>query len=377
MMEQLWNGFSGWWATINWGDAPTWVGAVGTTAAVLFGVYTWRAKLRREDLAEFNLVKIQYSVHGNNIQIPVHVRAEAFNSNSHPIPLICLYGWDAGWRPRVMTVSGDVTVPPKTTAVATFNLQRAFRNRDFYVMVQGSRGQERLFSLQGKPLGFAARRVIARQRLRRGWAQLSAWVRGLFPHYLPESRPTNSRRARLGMFWKTFTASGHAAALLIWRFRPYRYLMLTAAGLLAMALIAFVVLGAPAAAGMLFLLLLASTLFGAALCALHTLWRLLDPNRLVLFAPDLGSSLDVIFKSNRRVSFANHARTFRGESAAALREAVATWIDGLEGYWLDIRAQNTRVAHHYMAQLPQLKIVGRDWTGHYRLAALPSETSGT
>lgn len=58
------------------------------------------------------------------------------------------------------------------------------------------------------------------------------------------------------------------------------------------------------------------------------------------------------------------------DSAPALRQAVASWLSIIDEGGLDIRAQNARVADHYMAQFPQLRIVGRDWTGQVRLGIL-------
>lgn len=377
MIEELANDFAKWWATINWGDAPTWVGAIGTTAAVLFGVHTWRSQLRKENLAEFRLVKIQFMIRGNGDSIPFHVRVEAFNSNPHPIPIICAYGWEEFWRPRALIATGDVTIPPGATAVAEVPLQRAFRERDFYVMVQGTGGEERLFSVQGKPLGFLARRVGARQRLRRAGARISALVRRLLPSRLPGTAPTNSRIARLGLYRRTFVVSASAGVIAVWRFAPYRWLVLITAGLLVAELIAFPLLGAPKLALAVALLVVALMLVGLLTHLIHTLWRLLDPNRIVVFAPDLGSSLDVVFKRRKRVSLANHGRAFRATSAPALREAVASWIEDIDGYRLDIRAQNMKVAEHYIAQFPRLRVVGHDWMGHYRLATSKSEPSGS
>ncbi|WP_336640276.1 hypothetical protein [Microbacterium sp. USHLN272] len=186
---------------------------------------------------------------------------------------------------------------------------------------------------------------------------------------LSGSIPAGTRRASLEMFWTTLQQTGSTATLLMWKFVPFRCLVLLAGGLLALEILAFLFLGMPMGALAIVLLVLAMLVAGFVVYALHTAWRLRDPHRLVLFAPDLGSSVDVIFKSRNRVSLANHGRAFGATSAPALRDSVAAWLNGLDGCHLDIRAQNRRVANHYIAQFPQLRISGRDWMGHYRLSA--------
>lgn len=186
--------------------------------------------------------------------------------------------------------------------------------------------------------------------------------------YLPASVPAGTQRASLGMFWTTLKQAASTATLLMWKFVPFRCLLIVAAGLFAVEILGFLLLGVPAGAAVIVLLLVVLLSMAFIVYALHTIWRLLDQDRLVLFAPDLGASVDVIVKSRDRLSLANHGRAFGATSAPALRESVAAWLEGLDGYHLDIRAQNKRVADHYMTQFPQLRISGRDWIGHYRLS---------
>lgn len=377
VIDELWAVFLRWWATIDWGDAPTWVGAIGTTAAVLLGVHTWRAQLRREDLVEFNLVKITHSV-GGGFSVPFYVQVDAYNSNPHPIPIVSAYSWDGFWRPRVLTSSGGLAVPPGATASTQIPLRRSLHQRDFYVMVQGSRGEERLFSLQGKPLGFFSRRVVARKKLRQIGDRIARCVGGMTPNRVPRGGvPMQSRRAGVKFYWRTLALATSALWLAVWLSVPFRGLMLLAGGLLAAVLLGLPLLGKPEASLTVLGWIVAMLLAASAVVTIHTLWRLLNPNRLVLFAPDLGSSIDVIFKSRQRISFANHGRAFRATSAPSLRETVASWIDDLDGFHLDIRAQNKRVADHYIAQFPRLVIVDHNWMGHVRLAALPDPVEET
>lgn len=143
--------------------------------------------------------------------------------------------------------------------------------------------------------------------------------------------------------------------------------MVVGLSLLVLELVFCLVIGAWAVAWLILALIVTYPILMTLVIALSTVWRLLDSNRLVLLAPDGGAVMDVIFKSRKRIALANHGRVFRSSSAPALRRAVANWIVDLEGYKLDIRAQNERVANLYLTQFPQLEKSGTDWMGHPKL----------
>lgn len=155
--------------------------------------------------------------------------------------------------------------------------------------------------------------------------------------------------------------------LALWNFPLWRWLMVGALGLLLLELAVIALLGGGDMAVLILAVIIALPVLGVAIVAIHTVWRVLDPNRLVWLASDSGALIDVIFKTRRRISLANHGRAFKATSAPALRDSVAEWVVVLEGYELDIRAQNQKVAELYIEQFPQLRIEGADWMGHPRL----------
>lgn len=160
---------------------------------------------------------------------------------------------------------------------------------------------------------------------------------------------------------------GAMLVLALWKFQLWRWLMFGALSLLLLeaAIIAF--LGDAEVLLLILGVIAALPVLSIAMVAVHVVWRILDPNRLVLIAPDGQSSLDVVFKSRRRISLANHGRAFGAKSARVLRASVADWLIGLADYQVDIRAQNKRVAEHYIQQFPQLAVIGHDWMGHPKL----------
>ena len=184
---------------------------------------------------------------------------------------------------------------------------------------------------------------------------------------IPDSRPSGCREARLYDSVTLLLLSISGTALITWRFRPWRWMVLVLAGLILLEITVFALIGAGDLALLLVLFMLILLVASVLVLAAHNIWRVLDPGRIVLLATDNGACLDAIFHRNGRITLSNHCRAFGASSAPSLRQAAATWLRDVDGGRLDLRAQNTRVAAHYMAQFPQLRIVGRDWMGHVRL----------
>ena len=187
---------------------------------------------------------------------------------------------------------------------------------------------------------------------------------------IPDTRPSDCREARISDSGALLLISLCATALITWRFLPWRWMVLIVTGLLLLELTVFALIGAGDIALLLVLLILFLLVASVFVLLIHNLWRVMDPGRLVLLSTDRRACLDVIFHRGGRVTPANHCRAFGARSAPALRRAVASWLSVIDEGGLDIRAQNMRVAEHYMAQFPQLRIVGRDWMGHVRLGIL-------
>lgn len=192
---------------------------------------------------------------------------------------------------------------------------------------------------------------------------------------LPAGRPSNGHDATFRDWWALLKVGVSMLVLALWNFLLWRWLMIGAVSLLLLEAAVIALLGGGDMAVLILAFIVALPVLCVATVAIHTAWRVLDPNRLVWLAPDGGALVDVIFKSRNRISLANHGRAFKAVSAPALRDSVAEWVAGLEGYELDIRAQNRRVAELYVEQFPQLGVVGTDWMGHPRLGLreIPAE----
>lgn len=184
---------------------------------------------------------------------------------------------------------------------------------------------------------------------------------------LPSSRPPSGHDAKFHDSWALLKVGVSMLVLAIWNFQLWRWLMIGALSLLLLEAAVIALLGGGEMVVMLLAFIVGLPIMCVALVAIHIVWRVLDPHRLVWLAPDGGSLVDVIFKTRRRFSLANHGRAFNATSAPALRDTVAQWVASLSGYKLDIRAQNHKVAELYIRQFPQLEIVGKDWMGHPKL----------
>ena len=192
---------------------------------------------------------------------------------------------------------------------------------------------------------------------------------------LPDSRPSGVREASWGDAWLLVKMGGAMLVLALWKFQLWRWVMIGALALLVLEAVIIALLGEAELVILILVVIAALPVLSIAMVAVHVAWRLLDPNRLVLIAPDGRSSLDVLFKSKRRMSLANHGRAFGARSARVLRASVADWLIGLSEHQVDIRAQNKRVAEHYIQQFPQLVITGHDWMGHPKLGLTAVRTA--
>ncbi|MGM1017111.1 MAG: hypothetical protein ACQEW8_06185 [Actinomycetota bacterium] len=104
----------------------------------------------------------------------------------------------------------------------------------------------------------------------------------------------------------------------------------------------------------------------------HTAFRLRDPHRYVLLAPDRRAGLDVIFRRDGTVTLANHARLLGATSAPALRAGVGAWLMSMADRRIVFKAQNRTVADLYIREFPHLTAEeGSDILGRVRVSAGP------
>lgn len=104
----------------------------------------------------------------------------------------------------------------------------------------------------------------------------------------------------------------------------------------------------------------------------HTAFRLRDPHRYVLLAPDRRAGLDVIFRGDGTVTLANHARLLGATSAPALRASVGEWLMSVADRRIVFKAQNRTVADLYIREFPHLAAEeGSDALGRVRVSAGP------
>ncbi|MBZ4488094.1 hypothetical protein LQ938_11530 [Microbacterium sp. cx-55] len=159
--------------------------------------------------------------------------------------------------------------------------------------------------------------------------------------------------------------------------RPYAILMRIMVSALALMLVLLAVLTSTPFGSAVLLLVGTFTLTVIVVWLLMaglTVFRLLDPRRIVVLSSDRDSVLDVLVH-RRRLSFAQHTRLTRSTSASALRAAVAGWVGTLRPDPPLFMAQNERVAQLYEAQFPILVRTGKgSLTGGVQLT-IPSVTS--
>jgi hypothetical protein len=117
----LWADFTTWWATIDWGTAPEWVGAILTSGSLLLAVLVLRTEFRRSRMAEIKKVVSRYRIFTTDDSPKLEITA--YNANDHPIAIVTFLYWGGLiWHRKFLknpantpdlppTAEGTVTIP--------------------------------------------------------------------------------------------------------------------------------------------------------------------------------------------------------------------------------------------------------------------------
>ncbi|WDH77949.1 hypothetical protein PTQ19_10485 [Microbacterium esteraromaticum] len=169
---------------------------------------------------------------------------------------------------------------------------------------------------------------------------------------IPETRPSDVIVAGWGECGRLLRISAVGTVAVMRRQKSMRYLFMIVMPLLAIEMVVLSVLTGSAMVAFVMIGLMIATFLG--ITTAHTVWRLIDPRRLVFLSHDRRAVLDVRFKRNGTIEPSNHGRLRNTTQAPGLREHVAAWLRTLDGFAFRIRAQNTKVAEIYSAQFPGL-----------------------
>lgn len=183
---------------------------------------------------------------------------------------------------------------------------------------------------------------------------------------IPETRPSDVIVAGWSEYGRLVRISAAATVAVIRRQKSLRWFFAIVVPLLVVEAVVLSMLTDSAALAAVMIGLTAATFVG--FITLHTVWRLIDPRRLVFLSSDRRAVLDVRFKRNGTIEPSNHGRLAHTTQAPGLRERVAEWLGALDGWAFKLRAQNTKVAEIYSAQFPGLVAGAPDLLGRVPLA---------
>ncbi len=108
----MWAAVWAWCETINWGDAPTWIGSVGTSGALILGMVILRSdqvRRRRSGADGFtSWYNLTTTASGTTLVV------NFYNSGTRPITIASLHSWDGAiWkRALVKPAPGEFVIPP-------------------------------------------------------------------------------------------------------------------------------------------------------------------------------------------------------------------------------------------------------------------------
>lgn len=180
----------------------------------------------------------------------------------------------------------------------------------------------------------------------------------------PESRPLGTVQAGWAD-WGRLNRLGLDGVVLVYsQQRAWKWAMIGLLVVLAAEVTLFSFLDPTAGLTLLAVIVIGMPALFLATVALHTSWRLLDQDRVVVLSPSRDAVVDILFRQSGRVSLASHTKLIGSSSAAALRDRVADWLRGLPEHRVKFRAQGRRIADLYIAQFPQLVETGTpNWLG--------------
>ena len=133
--DTAWNAFCNWWTTIDWGDAPGWVGAIGTAGALVLGMLILRGDRKIARRAEADSFASWYLLRTDD-------RGNAFldvnfhNAGRRPLPVATVHSWSGQvWNRKFAKAHGvgSFAIPPDAAPRVTIALASEFKRSNYYI----------------------------------------------------------------------------------------------------------------------------------------------------------------------------------------------------------------------------------------------------
>lgn len=140
-LNDLWTGFTSWWSTIDWGNAPEWLAAIFTSVSLFLALFIVFSDKRRYRRVEFMKVVPHHTVESANDKTTLKI--VAYNANDHPIPMVLLHAWTGLIYTKriVRTEAAPFAIGPKEEGRVAIELTEKFQDRNHYLEVIDSLGQ--------------------------------------------------------------------------------------------------------------------------------------------------------------------------------------------------------------------------------------------
>lgn len=122
VVHQSWWGWlwGTWWPTIDWGNAPGWVGAVLTSGSLFLAVWILRADRREKRRAAADKLTTWWTKSTREVSDaePFGIEICAFNGNDAPIAFVVAGGpWGAKWEEQWFNEADDPHPSPIAPAI--------------------------------------------------------------------------------------------------------------------------------------------------------------------------------------------------------------------------------------------------------------------
>lgn len=131
-----------WVTSIDWGDAPTWVGALLTSATLFLTIMILVSDKRRARRIEASKVVSRFKLTGPAAGWWFTVNS--YNANDHPIPMVVVHQWEGEeWRPYPLQdlLTGDLVIGPRGEGEMHIPA-RSTDPRNLYLTIQDGNGEE-------------------------------------------------------------------------------------------------------------------------------------------------------------------------------------------------------------------------------------------
>jgi hypothetical protein len=94
MWDSFWAGWDHWWPTIDWGNAPAWVGSILTSVSVFLAIRLFIGERFKRERAQADMFSVylekKYRKHRNK-KVYESILVHMYNGSDAPIPRATLY----------------------------------------------------------------------------------------------------------------------------------------------------------------------------------------------------------------------------------------------------------------------------------------------